>query len=91
MPLGSDVLEEAERLAKASPHGACVEKIDIGDGERLGVLVEAADLVISLVPATMHLPIARLCLEHKKHLVTASYISPAMQQLHEPYPALGAA
>lgn len=31
----------------------------------------------------MHVPIAEACIKNKKNLVTASYISPAMQALHE--------
>jgi alpha-aminoadipic semialdehyde synthase len=31
----------------------------------------------------MHLRVARHCIEHGKHLVTASYVSPEMQTLNE--------
>src|SRR5690349_6458013 len=41
-----------------------------------------ADLVISMLPANMHMPVAHACLAQKKHLATASYISKEMQQLH---------
>jgi saccharopine dehydrogenase-like NADP-dependent oxidoreductase len=43
--------------------------------------VEAADLVISLLPASMHVLVARDCLELKAHLVTASYVSEEMADL----------
>ena len=39
----------------------------------------------SLLPVSFHPTVAELCLQHKKHLVTASYISPAMRDLHERY------
>ena len=42
-----------------------------------------ADLVVSLVPATLHADIARLAVKHKVHMVTASYVSPEMQALDE--------
>ncbi len=41
-----------------------------------------ADLVISMLPANMHLQVAQECVRLKKHLATASYVSKEMQQLH---------
>ncbi len=46
-------------------------------------LITGADIVISMLPATMHLPVAEDCIELKKNLVTPSYISDAMRNLHE--------
>ncbi|KAJ7069890.1 Saccharopine dehydrogenase-domain-containing protein [Mycena amicta] len=46
-------------------------------------LIEEADLVISLLPAGFHADIAEMCVKHRRHLVTASYISSAMRSLHE--------
>jgi saccharopine dehydrogenase-like NADP-dependent oxidoreductase len=39
-------------------------------------------LVISLLPPHMHSEVAKLCLLHKKHLITASYSTPEMQALN---------
>ncbi len=36
-----------------------------------------------MLPAHLHYEVAKDCITHKKHLVTASYISPAMQELDE--------
>lgn len=41
------------------------------------------DLVISLLPYSFHPDIAKLCIKHKKNMVTASYISPAMRELNK--------
>lgn len=49
------------------------------------------DLAISLLPATMHLPIAEEAINQKKHLVTASYVSPGMRALHDKAKAAGVA
>jgi saccharopine dehydrogenase-like NADP-dependent oxidoreductase len=46
-------------------------------------LIADADIVISMLPAIMHLPIAHECLKLKKNLVTPSYISDAMRDMHE--------
>jgi len=40
------------------------------------------DLVISLLPPHMHMGAAKACLQHKKHLITASYVSDEMRHLH---------
>lgn len=40
-----------------------------------------ADALYSLLPAPMHVGVAKHCLEHGKHLVTASYVSPEMKAL----------
>ncbi|TRW26596.1 saccharopine dehydrogenase [Flavobacterium zepuense] len=40
-----------------------------------------ADIVISMLPAHLHYEVAKDCITYKKHMVTASYISPAMQEL----------
>src|SRR5690606_23212882 len=37
--------------------------------------IAKADIVISMLPAFMHLEVAKDCILCKKHLVTASYIS----------------
>jgi saccharopine dehydrogenase-like NADP-dependent oxidoreductase len=43
--------------------------------------IQKADIVISMLPAHMHIEVARDCISFKKHMVTASYISDAMQEL----------
>lgn len=45
--------------------------------------VAQADLVISLLPAVFHIEVARECLKQEKHLITASYVTPAFLELHE--------
>lgn len=42
-------------------------------------------LFYSLLPVPFHPAVAKACIQHKKHIVTASYISPAMRELHERY------
>ncbi|GAM18902.1 hypothetical protein SAMD00019534_020770 [Acytostelium subglobosum LB1] len=49
--------------------------------ESLNEYIPKSLVVISLLPAVMHVPIAKLCIQHKIHLVTASYISPEMRAL----------
>ena len=42
-----------------------------------------ADLVISMLPAFMHMEVAKDCVHFKKHLATASYVSKEMKELDE--------
>lgn len=55
----------------------------VQDTAALDRLVSEHDLVVSLVPAPCHPPIARSAIAHGKHVVTASYVSPDMKALHE--------
>jgi saccharopine dehydrogenase-like NADP-dependent oxidoreductase len=55
---------------------------DINNEGQLSEEINKADLVVSLLPAHMHLPVAKECVLQKKHLVTASYITKEMQELH---------
>ena len=47
----------------------------------LAQAIQPGDIVISMLPASMHLEIARLCLEKHAHFVSSSYISPQMAAL----------
>jgi len=45
--------------------------------------IKNADLVVSLLPPTLHIIAAQDCIKYKKNLVTASYVTPTMQSLNE--------
>jgi saccharopine dehydrogenase (NADP+, L-glutamate forming) len=44
-------------------------------------LIGRADLVVSLLPAHLHLEVAHDCIKLKKHLITASYVSQELYRL----------
>jgi saccharopine dehydrogenase-like NADP-dependent oxidoreductase len=44
-------------------------------------LIERADVVVSLLPAHLHLEVAQDCIKLKKHMITASYVSQEMYRL----------
>ncbi len=44
-------------------------------------LIERADIVVSLLPAHLHLEVAQDCIRLKKHLITASYVSKELYSL----------
>ncbi|MEH6680650.1 MAG: saccharopine dehydrogenase C-terminal domain-containing protein [Sediminicola sp.] len=64
------------------PHCSVIT-LDISLEERLIEAVKAADLVISMLPASFHLKVGLQCLALEKHLVTASYISDGLKALDE--------
>ncbi len=53
--------------------------------------VKNADAVISMLPARFHPLVAASCLKHKKHMLTASYVSPEMKAMNEEAKKLGIA
>jgi saccharopine dehydrogenase (NADP+, L-glutamate forming) len=51
--------------------------------------IERGDIVVSMLPATMHLDVARESLQHGAHFVSSSYISPEMRAMHDDVIAAG--
>jgi len=57
--------------------------LNIQDKEKLDSLINEHDIVISMLPAHLHMPVAISCLYHSKNLVTASYLSEEMKKLND--------
>jgi len=72
--------EATQRLANNHPNARAVT-FDINSERERQQLVREADLVISLMPPSLHILLAKDCLLFKKHLITSSYISPEMKEL----------
>ena len=51
------------------------------DRTLLDKLVNDVDIVISMLPPTQHIPVAKACLKYKKDMVTTSYLNPEMLAL----------
>ncbi len=63
-------------------HKHCnVIKLDIFEEMARQKAIENSDIVISMLPARFHIKVAEDCVRHKKHLVTASYVSPELMAL----------
>ena len=58
-------------------------QFDIFNSEQRKTEISKADIVISMLPAYLHVEVAKDCLTFKKHMVTASYISQEMLQLDD--------
>ncbi|MGI4741105.1 MAG: saccharopine dehydrogenase family protein [Janthinobacterium lividum] len=76
------VLAAHSQYARAVP-------FDVQNAAQLDQLVAEADLVISMLPAAFHPLVARACLHHRRHLATASYVSPELRALHAEAAAAG--
>ena len=69
---------------KISNHKNClVISLDIFNDVERKKAIEKADIVISMLPARFHIKVAEDCVLLKKHLVTASYVSPELLALNE--------
>jgi alpha-aminoadipic semialdehyde synthase len=83
--VASDNENEARKVAGQT--GRHVGLDITNDARSLSQLVQEADVVVSLLPAPLHPKVAENCIEHRKHLVTASYESDVMRELNERYVA----
>jgi saccharopine dehydrogenase (NADP+, L-glutamate forming) len=70
-------LETAQSLANGRPNTVCLS-LDVNDSVALEAEVSKHDLVISLIPYTHHAKVIEAACKQKKHVVTTSYVSPAM-------------
>lgn len=67
---------------KISNHPKCeVIELDIMADESRKNVVKHADIVVSMLPARLHIKVAQDCILFKKHLVTASYVSKEIKEL----------
>lgn len=75
-------IDNAKKLAGDHPRAQAMT-LDIFNKEQRQSAVKDADMVISMLPARMHIEVAKDCLTYGKNLVTASYISDEMEALDE--------
>ena len=73
-------VELAQKKTKDHPRATPVA-FDIFNEAQRNTYIGNADIVISMLPAHLHYEVAKDCIKHKKNMVTASYISPAMKEL----------
>lgn len=78
--IGDLSLASAQNKTNNHPNSTAIS-LDIFDQNQRKEAIQKADIVISMLPAHLHIEVARDCIILKKHMVTASYISDAMQEL----------
>lgn len=77
--------EELEAIERKCPDADFMMFDVIRHSEELDKLVPEHDVVVSLLPYVMHPQVAKSCIKHGRNMVTASYVSPAMKELHQAY------
>jgi len=85
----ADANPEAAKKTIGEDSGFTFDQLDASDPASRQNLIKKADIVISMLPASMHPDIARDCLALEKNLITPSYISPEMQSFDEDAKAKG--
>ncbi len=88
--------DRAEMLKSHLKAGATFSfsKLDLRDETSVAVFKTAiapGDVVVSMLPAALHIELANIALERKAHLVTSSYISPEMAALDKRAKEVGVA
>ncbi|SDG95485.1 Saccharopine dehydrogenase, NADP-dependent [Flavobacterium omnivorum] len=78
--IGDLSLELAQKKTNNHSNATAIA-LDIFDENQRKAAIENANIVISMLPAYLHIQVAKDCIIYKKHLVTASYVSDAMQEL----------
>ncbi len=75
-------LENAQKLAQNHVHSKIVQ-LDILKAQQRKSEIQKSDVVVSMLPASLHIKVAKDCLAFGKSLVTASYISKELQALNQ--------
>ncbi len=73
-------LELAQKKSQNHKNATAIA-LNIFDEKERKSAIQNADIVISMLPAHLHIDIAKDCILFKKNMVTASYISDAMQNI----------
>jgi saccharopine dehydrogenase (NADP+, L-glutamate forming) len=74
-----------EKLAAQKVHGhkhATSMFFDVNNNEMVEKAINNCDVAVSMLPASFHPIIAKTCLKLGKHMVTASYVSTQMKEIH---------
>ncbi len=80
--VGDVSVELALEKTAGQKHAKAIQ-LDVNNDIQREGLIKQADVIISMLPAFMHFTIAKDCLKYRKHLITASYISKEIRDLHD--------
>lgn len=76
-----DLSEDLAKKKTGNHKNSRAIAFDVFNTEQRKQEIQQADVVISMLPAHMHIEVAKDCILFQKHMVTASYISAEMQAL----------
>jgi saccharopine dehydrogenase-like NADP-dependent oxidoreductase len=78
--IGDLSITSAQIKSNNHPNATAIA-LNIFDKNQRIAAIQNSDIVVSMLPAHLHIEVAKDCIIYKKHMVTASYISDAMQEL----------
>ncbi|MBL4735168.1 MAG: saccharopine dehydrogenase NADP-binding domain-containing protein [Flavobacteriales bacterium] len=73
--------ELAEKRVNGHDNGKAIV-FDVMNGEQRRTEIEDVDVVVSMLPPSLHIGVARDCVALGKHMITASYVSDEMKALN---------
>ncbi|WP_297089835.1 saccharopine dehydrogenase C-terminal domain-containing protein [uncultured Draconibacterium sp.] len=88
LTIASRTLAKAEQLVNKRANAKAVQWT-VDNTNELEKLIKANDLTISLLPYKHHVSVAKLCIKHKKNMLTTSYVSKEMEALNAEATAAG--
>jgi len=80
------IADQSKDLANEAANNHNLAKaiaFDVNNDEERNRLIDEHDLIVSMLPAHMHISVAQDCIKYKKHMVTASYVSKEMKALNQ--------
>jgi len=80
--VASRTLSKAQDIIRGHPRGEA-RQLDVTDEATMEELIRQSDLAVSMLPYVHHPTVARLCVKHRKHMVTTSYVNEPMAQLDQ--------
>jgi saccharopine dehydrogenase-like NADP-dependent oxidoreductase len=81
-------IEAAKKLIGNHKNAEAILLDIFNEAERKNA-IKNADIVVSMLPASLHIEIAKDCILYEKNMVTASYVSPEMEALNDEAKAKG--
>lgn len=78
--IASPMKDRADGMINGHANGSAIDW-SMDDPATLDKLVAGHDITVSLLPYKYHTDVARVCLSHRKHLVTTSYVQKEMEPL----------
>ena len=79
----------AARMVHEGPTVATGIALDATDAEARAAIIAKHDLVISMLPAFMHMDVLKDCLRLKKHVITPSYVPDTLWAMDAEWKAAG--
>ena len=80
--VASRTFSKAQDIIRGHPRGEA-RQLDVTDEVTMEELIRQSDLAVSMLPYVHHPTVARLCVKHRKHMVTTSYVKEPMAQLDQ--------